>query len=104
MNILAIFVCGIIFTLIVMPILQNLSEILDGLSDLIKSIILKRATKYAIEIVKMKKEIEPSQMQAIGFQMPLEEQYLDDEESEEDDTEDKGNNIVFDKLSRKVGF
>lgn len=104
MNILEIFVCGIIFTLIVMPILQNLSEILDGLSDLIKSIILKRATKYAIEIVKMKKEIEPSQTQAIGFQIPPEEQYLDDEEFEEDDIEDKCNNIVFNKLSRRVGF
>jgi hypothetical protein len=89
-----------------MPILQNLSEILDGLSDLIKSIILKRATKYAIEIVKMKKEIELSQVSAIGFQIPQEEQEYEDDESEDDDGEyeEKCNNMVSNKLSRKVGF
>ena len=102
MNILAIFIFGVLFTMIAMPILQNLSEILDGLSDLLKSIILKHATKYAIEIVKMKKEIEPSQINAIGFQMPEEIEYCDDDDGGEN--EYKCKQRVSNKLSRKVGF
>lgn len=78
------FVLGMIFLLVVEPILDVIVETIQTVFEAIKAKISVYILHKNVEISKLNAEIqgyeEPQETQAIGFALPQEEYYDDDEE------------------------
>ena len=93
MHDLYVFVAAIIFMVVALPVLQTLSDIICGFGQWIISIFNVKITTNNVEIQNLNDSIEPTSVQAMGFQAPLSEEDYDDEEDEPDN-----------KMKQKVGF
>ena len=80
------FVLGMIFLLVVEPILDAIAETIQTAFEALKAKISVYILHKNVEISKLNAEIqgyeEPQETQAIGFALPQEE-YYDDEEEED---------------------
>ena len=80
------FVLGMIFLLVVEPILDTITSTIQTAFEAIKAKINVYILNKNVEISKLNAEIqgyeEPQETQAIGFALPEEEYYYDDEEEE----------------------
>ena len=78
------FVLGMIFLLVVEPILDAIVETIQTVFEALKAKISVYILHKNVEISKLNAEIqeyeEPQETQAIGFALPQEEYYDDDEE------------------------
>lgn len=78
------FILGMIFLLVVEPILDTIVETIQTAFEAIKAKISVYILHKNVEISKLNAEIqgyeEPQETQAIGFALPQEEYYDDDEE------------------------
>ena len=78
------FILGMIFLLVVEPILDTIVETIQTVFEAIKAKINVYILHKNVEISKLNAEIqgyeEPQETQAIGFALPQEEYYDDDEE------------------------
>ena len=78
------FVLGMIFLLVVEPILDTITSTIQTVFEAIKAKISVYILHKNVEISKLNAEIqgyeEPQETQAIGFALPEEEYYYDDEE------------------------
>ena len=78
------FILGMIFLLVVEPILDTIVETIQTAFEAIKAKISVYILHKNVEISKLNTEIqgyeEPQETQAIGFALPQEEYYDDDEE------------------------
>lgn len=78
------FVLGMIFLLVVEPILDTIVETIQTAFEALKAKISVYILHKNVEISKLNAEIqgyeEPQETQAIGFALPQEEYYDDDEE------------------------
>ena len=102
MNILIIFLLGIGFSLIVIPIIQSFTDIIYLFSELIKAKISVAITKYNVQITELSNPAEEVRTNAVGFSIPDEsdeELYDDDEEENKDKKTNK-----FQNFNRKIGF
>ena len=81
------FVLGMIFLLVVEPILDTITGTIQTVFEAIKAKISVYILHKNVEISKLNAEIqgyeEPQETQAIGFALPEEEYYYDDEDGEE---------------------
>ena len=81
------FVLGMIFLLVVEPILDTITGTIQTIFEAIKAKISVYILHKNVEISKLNAEIqgyeEPQETQAIGFALPEEEYYYDDEDGEE---------------------
>ena len=80
------FVLGMIFLLVVEPILDTITGTIQTVFEAIKAKISVYILHKNVEISKLNAEIqgyeEPQETQAIGFALPEEEYYYDDEDGE----------------------
>ena len=80
------FILGMIFLLVVEPILDTIVETIQTAFEAIKAKISVYILHKNVEISKLNAEIqgyeEPQETQAIGFALPEEEYYYDDGEEE----------------------
>lgn len=76
MEILFIFFFGVVFSIIIYPILASISDIVTSLFELAKSFINLHIAKNNIELSKIEDSLEPTSSHVIGFQYNPE----DDEE------------------------
>ena len=78
------FILGMIFLLVVEPILDTIVETIQTVFEALKAKISVYILHKNVEISKLNAEIqeyeEPQETQAIGFALPQEEYYDDDEE------------------------
>jgi len=75
---------GIAIPTVIMPIISDIVEIIDNFSEIIKGYEIKKITKLNIENTKLAEELEvlqtPVATQAIGYEIPSEEDYCEEEE------------------------
>ena len=76
--ILTYFIIGILFYAFILPIIEQLGNLIISALELGKSSLGKKITKNSIEIQKMAEPTETTNV--IGFQVPTEEIEFDDEE------------------------
>lgn len=81
------FIAGILFYVMVIPILESLVEMILGYIETLKIENTKKVTKGNIDIMELQAQTEQSYTNAIGFEVPSEEYY--DEEEWEDKTKNK---------------
>lgn len=93
MHDLYVFVASIIFVVVALPVLQTFSDVFCAFGQWIISIFNVKITTNNVEIQNLNDSIEPTSVQAMGFQAPLSEEDYDDEEDEPDD-----------HIKQKVGF
>ena len=71
------FVAGVVFTILALPVLQTISDIICGFGQWIISIINVHVINNNVKSQSIQ---EPENTQAIGFQAPDESDYYDDED------------------------
>lgn len=78
------FVLGVIFCMLIMPILESLSSIIQQYTEYVCTSIATDTVKLQVEIKDAQLELEPQSTYAVGFQIPsqTEEEYDDEEEEE----------------------
>jgi ABC-type Na+ efflux pump permease subunit len=90
------FIAGITFIILILPLLQGLSDIFVVSIEVFKAKQGVKIANYNSQVVEINSRLEPSSPQAIGFQMSNEEpEFIDDEE------EDNRSTV---KLNNKIGF
>lgn len=92
MHDILIFIAGVAFVILMLPIAQSISDMVCGFCQWIISSLNVKVTRNNVEVQDLNNSVEPTNAQAIGFQMPNELEYYDDDE--EPDNENK----------QKVGF
>ena len=90
------FVIGIIFVVIILPIIDMLMEVIGLVFEIIKGKLTTFVLKENIKIADLQTNLEPQMTSAIGFQAPDDDYYYDDY----DDCDDKLSN----KNKLKIGF
>lgn len=92
MHDLYVFVASIIFVVVALPVLQTFSDVFCAFGQWIISIFNVKITTNNVEIQNLNDSIEPTSVQAMGFQAPLDEDdYYDEDEPD-------------DHIKQKVGF
>lgn len=85
------FIIGIIFALLIIPILQVLADIIFTTCEVIKGKMSVIITRSNVEVHKLNMEVQDDNHQLMGFQIPSEEQDIEEE--------------VYDSsIKHKVGF
>jgi len=74
------FVAGVVFTILALPVLQTISDIICGFGQWIISIINVHVINNNVKSQSIQ---EPENTQAIGFQAPDESNYYDDDDPDE---------------------
>ena len=98
MHDIILFVAGMLFVILALPVIQTISDIICTLGQWVLSALNVKVTKNNVKVQDLNDSIEPTSAQAIGFQSPLSsDDYYDDDE---DPDEDKMNS----KNKNKVGF
>ena len=93
MDTLVVFILGVLSTIIVLPVLQYCSDLICTFIDLFKSKINIEICKCTSEIQKIQDNINPTESNVIGFEIPSE---CYDECEEDEETEES--------LKRHIGF
>ena len=91
MHDIILLVAGMLFIILALPIIQTISDICVTFGQWILSILNVKVTKNNIKVEDLNNSIEPTSAQAIGFQVPYEEDYDDEDEPDN-------------KMKQKVGF
>lgn len=81
MNPLIYFICGIVFVVLIMPILQGFSDFIYTKFEVYKSNMSVKITENNFKISKLNMELEPQSTHAIGFH--VEDDYLYDDYEED---------------------
>jgi len=92
MHDIILFVAGVIFIILALPVIQTISDIICTFGQWILSAMNVKVTKNNIKVQDLNDSVEPTSAQAIGFQAPLSEEDYDDEEEPDN------------KMKQKVGF
>ena len=98
MNVLLIFICGIIFVAVIMPLLDGFIQCISGLFEWFTSWVSVHIMINNVQVQDMKDSLQINNTQAIGFEAPPEMSEFDDDEEEPDE------NILKSKNKNKVGF
>lgn len=88
LNYFIFFILGIFFVSYVLPILDSVSAIILSALENIKGKLAITTQKLNNELTKLSKEVEPDEYQqthVIGFQIPSEEEYYEEDEDEDED-------------------
>jgi hypothetical protein len=80
---LALFLCGVIFALLIIPLLSCIGEWIYSLSEIIKSKCNIIITKNNVTTSNLNTKLEKSCTNAIGFKINSEEEYSEDDGEEE---------------------
>lgn len=78
------FILGMITILCFLPMLESITDIICGWLETLKAINTKKVLRLNKEIEDLQLELEPTQTQAIGFQVDDSEYYEEDDWEEED--------------------
>lgn len=92
MHDIILFVAGVLFVILALPVIQTISDIICTFGQWLLSALNVKVTKNNVKIQDMNDSLEPTSAQAIGFQAPLYEEDYDDEEEPDD------------RIKQKVGF
>lgn len=87
---LKIYILGMITTLVALPIIDEVVEIICGFLEILKGISTKKVLKINKEIMDLQEQLEPVNTSCIGFEPPNTEYY-------DDDWEDN-------KVKNRIGF
>ena len=87
---LKIYILGMITTLVALPIIDEVVEIICSFLEILKGISTKKVLKINKEIMDLQEQLEPVNTNCIGFEIPNTEYY-------DDDCED-------DKVKNRIGF
>ena len=97
MNVLLIFIAGIVFVAVILPILDGFLQCISGLFEWFTSWISVHIMINNVQVQDMKDSLQINNTQAIGFEAPPE---ISEFDYEEEPDEDKLNSIN----KNKVGF
>ena len=89
---------GVIFIILLLPIMQDISDVIHTLCEVIRAKMSVWITKSNVEITELNNKMEGSETNLIGFQTPNDNDTYDDDDDDDSEYEDK----CVDK--RKVGF
>ena len=87
---LKIYILGMITTLVALPIIDEVVEIICSFLEILKGISTKKVLKINKEIMDLQEQLEPVNTNCIGFKAP-------NTEYEDDDWEDN-------KVKNRIGF
>ena len=87
---LKIYILGMITTLVALPIINEVVEIICSFLEILKGISTKKVLKINKEIMDLQEQLEPVNTNCIGFEAP-------NTEYEDDDWEDN-------KAKNRIGF
>ena len=87
---LKIYILGMITTLVALPIINEVVEIICSFLEILKGISTKKVLRINKEIMDLQEKLEPVNTNCIGFETP-------NTEYEDDDWED-------DKIKNRIGF
>ena len=87
---LKIYILGMITTLVALPIIDEVVEIICSFLEILKGISTKKVLKINKEIMDLQEQLEPINTSCIGFEAP-------NTEYEDDDWEDN-------KVKNRIGF
>jgi len=85
MHDIILFVAGVIFIILALPVIQTVSDIICTFGQWVLSAMNVKVTKNNVKVQDMNDSLEPTSAQAIGFQAPPEIEYYDDEDPESED-------------------
>ena len=87
---LKIYILGMITTLVALPIINEVVEIICSFLEILKGISTKKVLKINKEIMDLQEQLEPVNTNCIGFEAPNTEYYDNDWEN--------------DKIKNRIGF
>ena len=87
---LKIYILGMITTLVALPIINEVVEIICSFLEILKGISTKKVLRINKDIMDLQEQLEPVNTNCIGFEIPNTEYY-------DDDWED-------DKVKNRIGF
>ena len=87
---LKIYILGMITSLVALPIINEVVEIICSFLEILKGISTKKVLKINKEIMDLQEQLEPVNTNCIGFEIP-------NTEYEDDDWEDN-------KVKNRIGF
>ena len=103
MHDIALFVAGMLIILMAIPLIQSFTDtitmvlnIIVTFTQWIQSIFNLKTVSNNVKIQDLKDSIEPTMTQAVGFQVPSEDEFYDEEDPDENKFNSKNKN--------KVGF
>ena len=79
---LKIYILGMITTLVALPIVDEIVEIICRFLEILKGISIKKVLNINKEIMDLQEQLEPVNTNCIGFEIPNTEHYDDDWEDE----------------------
>ena len=88
LNYFIFFIAGIFFVSYVLPILDQLLAVVLSALENVKGLLAIKTQKLNNTLTKLSKESEPEEYQqthVIGFQIPSEEEYYEEDEDEDED-------------------
>jgi len=92
-----IFIAGIIFIVVILPLIDGLLQCISTLFEYFISFVSVHTMKSNVMIQDLKDSISQTNAQAIGFEAPLNYSDYDDEEEPDEDK-------ISNKNKNKVGF
>ena len=78
------YIFGFLTSICLLPIIDSITELIQTALEIPKGKLSKRVLKLNSEIQDLHFALEPIDTHCIGFEAPLNEEYLDDDENEED--------------------
>lgn len=78
------YIFGFLTGICLLPIIDSITELIQTALEFPKGKLSKRVLKLNSEIQDLQFALEPIDTHCIGFEAPLNEEYLDDDENEED--------------------
>ena len=75
---LKIYILGMITTLVALPIINEVVEIICSFLEILKEVSTKKVLKINKEIMDLQEQLEPVNTSCIGFKAPNTEYYEDD--------------------------
>ena len=80
---LKIYILGMITALVALPIVDEIVEIICSFLEILKGISTKKVLKINKKIEDLQMQLEPINTNCIGFKVPNQEEYEDDEWEED---------------------
>lgn len=83
MNKLKCYILGMVTIVVAMPIMEQIAEIICGSLEILKGKNTKKVMQINKEIEDLQMQLEPINTNCIGFEVPNQEEYEDDEWEED---------------------
>lgn len=83
MNKLKCYILGMVTIVVAMPIMEQIADIVCGYLEILKGKNTKKVLKINKEIEDLQMQLEPINTNCIGFEVPNQEEYEDDEWEED---------------------